>query len=103
MPNSLAAFHDMSAPDTRGKMCMSSLQVLPCRRMVTGIFPTGFMQAPLTVRRLTFDGARLSKRCPNMPTIVCLAADISAPESGNTVTNGVLLDDVIWILIVGAG
>ena len=38
-----------------------------------------------------------------MPIIVCLAADISAPESGNTVTNAVLLDDVIWILIVGAG
>ena len=61
MPYSLAAFHDMSAPDTPGKMCMLSLQVLPCRLMVTGIFPTGFMQAPLTARGLISDGARLSK------------------------------------------
>ena len=38
-----------------------------------------------------------------MPTIVCPAADISAPESGNIVNDAVLEDDIIWTLIVGAG
>ena len=61
MPDSLAAFHDMSAPDTPRKMCMSSLQVIPCRLMVTGIFPSGFMQASLIAQGLISDGARLSK------------------------------------------
>ena len=61
MPNSLAAFHDMSAANTPGKMYMSSLQVLPCRLMVTAIFPTSFMQAPLTVQGFISDGFRLSK------------------------------------------
>ena len=60
MPNSLAAFH-MSAPDTPRKVWMSSLQVLTCRLMVTSISATGFMQAPLTVRGLISDSAKLPK------------------------------------------
>ena len=60
MPNSLAAFHDMSAPNTPCNMWMLSLQVFYCKLMVTGIFPTGFMQAPLTAQGLSSDGARLS-------------------------------------------
>ena len=103
MPNFLAAFHEMRAPDTPGKMWVSSLYVLPCRLMATGIFPAGFMQAPLTALELISDGARLSKWYPKMPTIICPAADISVPESGNTVTGDVFVDDVIWTVIVGAG
>ena len=38
-----------------------------------------------------------------MPTIICWVADISAPDSSNTLTGAVLEDDVIWIVIVGAG
>ena len=95
MPNSLAAFHEMRAPDTPGKMWISSLYVLPCRLMVTGIFPTGFMQAPLTALGLISDDARLPKWYPKMQKIIYLEADISAPESGNTVTGDVFVDDVI--------
>ena len=71
MHNSLAAFHEMSAQDTPGKMRMSSLRIFPCRLMVTGIFPTCFMQAPLTAWELISDCARLFKWCPQMLTIVC--------------------------------
>ena len=38
-----------------------------------------------------------------MPTIICWVADISAPDSSNTLTGAVLVDDVIWIVIMGAG
>ena len=38
-----------------------------------------------------------------MSIIICPAADISAPESGNTVTGDVLMDDIICTVIVGAG
>ena len=70
--------------------------------MVTGIFPTGFMQVPLTALGLISDGAKLSKWYLKMSTIIYPAADISAPESGNIVTGDVFMDDVIWTIIVGA-
>ena len=56
----------------------------------------------MTALGLISDGARLSKWYPKMPTIICSAADISAPESGNTVTGDVLVDEVIWTVMVGA-
>ena len=71
--------------------------------MVTGIFPNGFMHAPLTALGLISDGVRLSKRYPRMPTIAWPAADISAPKSGNTVTDMVLEQVAICMVIVGAG
>ena len=58
--------------------------------MVTGIFPNGFMHAPLTALGLISVGVRLSKWCPSIPTIAWPAADMSAPESGNAVTDVVL-------------
>ena len=71
--------------------------------MVTGIFLSGFMQAPLTALGLTSDGIKLSRWCPSMPTIPWPAADISAPESGNNVTGVVPDEDDICTVIVGAG
>ena len=61
------------------------------------------MQTPLTALPLISDGARLSKWHSKMPTIVCQAADISSPESGNTATGAVPLYNVIWTVIVAAG
>ena len=43
--------------------------------MITGIFPTGFMQAPMTDLGLIFDGATLSKWYPKMPKIIFPAAN----------------------------
>ena len=70
--------------------------------MVTGIFPNGFMHTPLTALGLISNGVRLSKRCPRMPMIAWLAADMLAPESGNTVTDVVLEQVAIYTVIVGA-
>ena len=61
------------------------------------------MHALLTALGLISDGVRLSKRCPRMPTIACPAADMSAPESDNTVTDAILEWVAICTVIVGAG
>ena len=70
---------------------------------MTGIFPSGFMQTQLTALRLISDGFRLFMWCPRMAANACLAADMSAPESSNTVTGTALDEDVICKVIVGAG
>ena len=82
---------------------MSSLQVLPCRQMVTGVLPKGFIQAPLTALGLISEDVRMSKQYPRMLTIACPVTDISAPESSNTITGTVLEEVVICIVIVCAG
>ena len=61
------------------------------------------MQAPLTALGLISDGVKLSSCCPRIPTIAWPAADISVPESGNTVTGVVPDEDNICTVIVGAG
>ena len=70
---------------------------------MTSIFPSGFMQAPLTAVGLISDGVRLSTWSPRTPVSAWPAANMSAPEFGNTVTGLVLDDDVICTVIVDAG
>ena len=61
------------------------------------------MQVPLTALGLLSDGARLCKWYPNIPTIICPAADLSVSGYVNTVNGDTLVDDIIWTVIVGAG
>ena len=57
----------------------------------------------LTALGLICDGVKLSRWCPRMSTIAWPAADISAPEFGNTVSAVVPDEDDIRTVIVGAG
>ena len=63
----------------------------------------GVICDPFTALGLIFDGNKLSICWPSMPSIPCLAAEISAPELGKTSTLLISEEKEMYTLIVGAG
>ena len=71
--------------------------------MVTGTLPNGFMLKPLTVFGMMLDIRMLSKWCPILLKTSGPAADMSAPESGNSSMGYVPVVEDMSTVMVGAG
>ena len=68
-----------------------------------GSFPTGCILVPLAAFGMVFDGWRLSICSFRCCKIAVLAAEISAPKSGNAVADVVPFSDVIVKITLRCG
>ena len=93
----------MWAPEIPGYICISSSYLWSPSGITIGIFPNGLMSIPFTVLGQTLEGSKLSLCWPRCLITSCPAADISAPESGNTFTSFMPVDDEICTVMVGDG
>ena len=93
----------MRAPEIPGYMWISSSYCWLSNWIVTGIFPQGVMGMPFTVLGLIVEGSKLSLCWPMCFKNSTPAAEMSAPESGNTSTFWVPVEVDILTVIIGAG